>query len=446
MNELSKVYEEKLHMLIREILASNPVDYQETAKQSHYPISHNQRYLTDNYQATGVLGPFYYNFESEEKLRETFQKFTELFPVLAATYSEIDGAIVQKPLAPSEVDFGVQVVTYENEDEVAEISKKYLTDAYETVNGQLIRLFVGINKEDGKSFLLLGIHHSLTDHQSNMVIGHNLTNFLAGIPVQANKTTNVDFLNWQEKFLVSRTGIEYRNHWKDVLKNSTDPASKTLKSENNMLSVSEFFYIEGELFSKLNDIHLKTNLPMTAVLMAIHKKMILNIFNIANSIQLTMTNGREQQDDNFDFANNLGVMNNLLPLPFTSSEDESVENFIRRGYADYLKSRVYQQIPYNVIVNDLFEENGMDVDFSSKGIFSFRYANGDNPNSENQNKEEELAFSIFDMKDRVDMTCVFSETTIEIQLDYPKYLIEEDTVTEFKPDFLNIVELFTENL
>ncbi len=445
MNTLSEVYEKKLRMLIKDILSSDPADYQETAyKDIQYPISHNQRYLTDNYQATGVLGPFYYNFESENKLRETFQKFMKHFPVLAVKYLEIDGAIIQIPIAASEVNLGISIVHFSDEEEVSEISKEYLTAPYKTIDGQLIRLFVGINDNNGQSFLLLGIHHSLTDHQSNMVIGHNLTNFLSGASVQKNKTTNIDFHKWQEKFLVSRTGLSYREYWKNLLKSSTCLTRKMLKNNKDMLSVSEFFYIEGEIFTKLNDIHLKTNLPMTAVLMAIHKKMMLNIFAIENSIQLTMTNGREQQDDNFDFANNLGVMNNLLPLPFTAMTDESVENFIRKGYTDYLKSRAYQQIPYNVIVNDLYEKNGMDVDFSAKGIFSFRYANGESSASEKQ--KNEMTFSIFDMKDRIDMTCVFSEESIEIQLDYPKYLIGENMVKEYKPNFLNIVELFTENL
>ncbi|QHI35399.1 Surfactin synthase subunit 1 [Kordia antarctica] len=445
MNALIKAYEKNLRGLIDDILSSEPSDYIEKAvKKTHYPVSHNQRYLMNNAQSVGMLGPYYYRFESEDKLRKTFQKFIEHYPVLAIKYTELDGAIIQTPIAATEVDFDVQIVNYSDEEKVEEISRNYLTDPYKTIDGQLIRLFVGINEDNGQSFLLVGIHHCLTDHHTNTIIGESLTNFLSDIKIIGDKTTNVDFVNWQQEFLQSETGNEYRKYWKNLLGSITYPTLKMLNSKNNTGDVSEIFYIENDLLSKLNDIHLKTNLPITGVLMAIHKKMMQDIFHVDSGIQITIANGREQQDENFDFAQNLGVMHNLLPLPYTEIESEAYEAFIRKGYTEYIKARAYQQIPYNMIKNDFNAEKGIDLDSHTKGIFSFRYVN--NTNSEQEERKDHTRTTPFEMDSRINMTCVSSKNSIEIELVYPKSLAVENKVERYRPYFINILELFTENL
>ncbi|MEM6687239.1 MAG: condensation domain-containing protein, partial [Bacteroidota bacterium] len=202
MNSLSKAYESQLRTLISDILSSDPSEYiADNDKKEYYPVSHNQRFIMDIPTSAGMLGPFQYDFESEDKLRETFQNFIAHFPVLAVKFSEVDGEIVQFPVAPSETQIDVRIVHFSDEEKVRATSKEYMSNPYKIIGGELIRLFVGIHETTGHSYLLLGIHHCVTDHQSNLVIATCLNSFLSNISFQENKTTNVDFVIWQQNFL-----------------------------------------------------------------------------------------------------------------------------------------------------------------------------------------------------------------------------------------------------
>lgn len=442
MNVLSKAYESQLRMLIRDILTSDASEYaEEVPKKEYYPVSHNQRFVIDLPNSAGMLGPFQYHFESEDKLRRTFQEFIDHYPVLAVKYSEIDGTVIQTPIEAKEVNIDVRIVHYSEEEKVKEISKEYIRNPYKTVGGELIRLLVVINENNGQSYLIVGIHHSVTDHESNLTIANSLNNFLSNISFKVNKSTNVDFVIWQQSFLKTSIANESRQYWKNLFSNvKSDISHKMINNEEgNKLMVKEKFYITGDLFSKLNDIRLKINLPVSAIIMAVHKKMFQQIFNLNQGIQVMLTNGRDQEDENFDFANNLGVFNNFLPIPFVMETDVSHQTFMLKGYKDYLKARMFQQIPFNIIEQDL-NNNGIDFEYFMTGHYNFRYSNGDD--TAYQELKDTHTTSTNGYRDRFDVQCVSSKTFCEIEINYPEHLSKEE---EFKTHFLNTLKLFTEN-
>ncbi|MCC9018875.1 non-ribosomal peptide synthetase [Flavobacterium lipolyticum] len=386
-------------------------------------ISENQRRILQFPQSHGRFGPIVISDFSKDSFENKFREFLGLFPFLNVKFKkESDGAISQKYISNQEVNLEIKIVDdyKETEREKAEIAlEAFFTSPYDLYdNSSLIRLFLIADTTD-KTYLFVSIHHAVTDMYTNSIVHQNLQNFFAGKPIENKYKSNYEFIAWQQQFLKSETACEQRDYWKEYLK-GFDMVNQNQVHNNFIDCVTQKIIVKGENFQKLIQKADKMNLPITAICIAAHQKLLHQVKNNDKHLQLTIVNGREEFTKEIEINKILGVLNNFLPVGvLDSSAYSSHKDFILAVYADYLQSRLYQTIPYEIIRNDYKEMTAVDIEGAIGGTFNYRVVDHKTIEDSVSGEVITTSYNKNNFNTGLDLKCLLYENGILLDLTYP---------------------------
>jgi amino acid adenylation domain-containing protein/non-ribosomal peptide synthase protein (TIGR01720 family) len=433
---LVKTYQTKLELTIddlikteKELKKTTTVDYQkDTEKKLQLPndwldISDNQKRILQFPQSHGRFGPVVILDFSKDTFEGTFRAFLELFPFLNLKFKkDINNLISQKYVSSQEVNLEIRIV--EDYDETKRDKTEGELDAFFTKpydlfdTSSLIRLFLIVDTTD-KAYLFVSIHHAVTDMYTNSIVQQNLQNFYAGKPVENNYKSNSEFIVWQQQFLKSETAKEQREYWKNYLKGFSIRKQNPIQ-DDFIECVTQKIVIKKEDFQNLKQKIDKVSLPITAVFIAAHQKLLSEVKKNEKHLQLTIVNGREEVSEEIEVEQILGVLNNFLPLGVLDPSDyESHKDFILAVYADYIQSRLYQTIPYEIIRQDYREMTAIDIEAAIGGTFNYQILT--NKTIEDSISEEVIttSYSKNNFNTGLDLKCLLYENGILLDLTYP---------------------------
>ncbi|WP_428231980.1 amino acid adenylation domain-containing protein [Flavobacterium sp.] len=435
--DLVKAYQRKLEQTIDDLIksekelkkttiaeAQNSTQKQLQVQNDWLDISENQKRILQFPQSHGRFGPIVISDFSKDTFEGKFREFLGLFPFLNVKFKkDTDTVIFQKYLSNQEVNLEIRIVENYNEtkrEKIAEELNDFFTSPYDLFeNNNMIRLFLIADTTD-KAYLFVGIHHSVTDMYTNLIVQQNLLNFYNNKPIENNYKSNYEFIAWQKQFLKSEIATEQREYWKEYLKGFS--ITKQNPVEYNFIEcVTQKIAIKGEDFKKLKQKADKLNLPMTGIFIAAHQKLLKEVKKNNKYLQLTIVNGREEISKEIEINKILGVLNNFLPLGvLDTSAYQSHKDFVLAAYTDYIQSRLYQTIPYEIIRKDYKEMTAIDIEGAIGGTFNYQVP------THNKTIEDSISgkvivtsYSKNSFNTGLDLTCLVYENGILLDLTYP---------------------------
>ena len=425
-DKLIKKYKFHLENVIQELAAihtekqSNSYDYNDKlygdGNKGLIPVSASQKNFIPQTQAHGIIGPVKISNFLITTYEKEFRDFLKNHPSLRISFEKKNDNIFQRIIAADEIKLGIKIEhnfhesTYE---EIEQIASNYFHKPYDLFQGELIRLFIVPNNNEG-ALLFMSIHHTITDMISNIDLAKRIQYYYDKKYVSDSYISNFDFMKIQNDFLESDRAKNSKRFWNDKLKDSL-LKNKTANRGKYTECVRERVLISGDLLDDLITKVKKLRVPLNSKLMAMHQELLLPLRSEGKSIQSIIVDGREQIDENVNMNTLIGVVSNFLPVPVLFSKELNEHENIISIYQDFMEARQHQCIPYTVIRSDFMESSGIDIENNLAGIFNFQL-------QENVEVADTMSTSIItnyntnDYTAGVDLICIKYKNALEIIL------------------------------
>lgn len=398
-------------------------------------ISENQKIPIQNIIGHGRLGLVKISNYLEETFEGKFREFLSFYPVLRIGFEkDKDEKVLQRILSSDAVKLKIKAEKrFEKEDihKLEEKANTFFNAPYEIFNkGELIRIFLVIDSQDtSKASMFVAIHHSITDMYSNSILHKNLQEFFNNKNIETDFISNFEFAVQQKHFLSSASGIDKRKYWVDLL--STHISAKTQKyiEGTSANSVSQKMIITGSNFEKIMQNAAELNLPSNALFMAAHQLLLQQVGNGNKCIQTTLVTGREQEMDQLDVTKVLGVISNDLPLPVIDPKNKSSKEYSYAVYNQYIESKMYEQVPFEIIREDYKEKAGIDILDYTAGEFNFQVFNSIS-DTNRSHKQVDVQIHKEAYTKGIDVVFVINKNSITLQLTCPKDMYDSNTLLQ----------------
>ncbi|WP_218813602.1 non-ribosomal peptide synthetase [Rickettsiella endosymbiont of Dermanyssus gallinae] len=207
-------------------------------------------------------------------------------------------------------------------------------------------------------FLLIRIHHIITDAWSLSLFKNELVNCLNTLSngkypnLVAIKENFSDFISHQTSYLNNRKIRDDLKYWYSKLNTFTEI---TFPSDFKRPTIKKFqgrrykFTINKDIFEKLNSFNIKNNTTSFMVMASIVSA-LLSRYNRQEDIVIGFPiSGR----DNAEFSNTMGLFLNTLVLRSHLYEEDNFESFLLRVKQDLLDAFSHQNLPFSRLVKEL---------------------------------------------------------------------------------------------
>jgi hypothetical protein len=252
------------------------------------------------------------------------------------------------------------------------------------------------------------------------------------------------FIRWQQEFLPSAEGLDKRAFWAHILK-PVETIKENIESGGKLYgAVHQEMMIQGKELQQLKELVSQLNLPVNAVFMAAHQQWLQEIKKMNGYLQGITVNGREQMQSGVALDKILGVIDNLLPIPFTEHLKDLDAQMVREIYMNYLEIREHQEIPYETLREDFNRDHQSDLEQFMVGAFNFReFAN---VNSGELSEDTEVKISqdnrVYDYPS-IDLICLAYEDILKIRISMPQELYDTNEAPLSLNYFLSKISMLT---
>ena len=446
MDELSSTFKNHLVTIVNHLtlLSENQEQYDtvpEADTASDFQVTPNQHFILSKTMSQGVLGPVVApKFDSKDDFIKKFKSFTELFPVLRTQFYEEDQLIKQRMLSSSDLKIAVHETTQINQEELTSL----LSEPFVVIGGALIKVLLiqDTNTANPNAYVYISIHHALTDAFTNMILIKNLRAYFNDQPLEINHTLYYEFATWQKSYLHTAEANEHRKYWLETLHSVVRKEQQDNTPAGLQDCVQQTVRITGEDYQNFSKVIAKTGLTPSAFFTALHQLILSKRSDKA--LQLILVQARELGANDIESHKVLGVVNNFLPLPVHQPADTTKTSYVKEVYSTYMEALSHQQIPYEVICEDMERVYEVSVKGEIGGMLNFIANDGEKP-FETSGTESKTTYSKNDFTQGIDLVCNAYSNAVEVSIScsLEKYNTSFSKDFDFKNYLLELSEELT---
>lgn len=420
---LSNTFKNHLTTLVHELTDLSKDSMESSTQKSALGISNttdfqvtpNQSFIIDKSMSQGIIGPVVTpKFASKEEFLTAFEPFMTAFPILRTQFYKEDHLVRQRILPASEVSVTIHEQTQLDQEQLT----KLVSEPFEVLDGALIKVLLIHDTGDQShqnSYIYLSIHHALTDAFTNTILLKNLRAFFNAQPMETNHVSYVDFAAWQQSYLQSTVAEEQRDYWLRTLKGIVTKEVTAPKQTGLEDCVQQTALITGKSFKNLSKLIRKTGLTPSAFFTAIHQLLLSKHTNCA--LQLILVQARELGTQEIESHKILGVVNNFLPIPVVQPSQQTNNTYVKEVYSNYMDALMHQQIPYQVICEDMERTHQVSVENEVGGMLNF-IMNDAEKQWANPIVENKITYSKNDFTQGVDLVCNVFSNAVDVSISY----------------------------
>ncbi len=326
-----------------------------TEEQEYYEMSSSQKRMyilnqldkeSTSYNMTNILV-----IENEldlQKFTEVFYKIIERHEALRTSFESIEGALVQKVY--KKIDFKVQYIELDNEDQVEEEVKNFIK-SFNLSKPPLLR--VGLIKiHSNKYILIYDMHHIISDGVSMGILIKEFGTLYQGIELPKLKIQYKDYTEWQRKpYYVEKLEAQEK-YWINTFNDEIQPLSMPLdydsKNWRRFDGAVIKFKVNNEIVQQLKELATRENTTLNTLLLSLYS-ILLSKYSQQNEI---IVGSIVANRNHADLENVVGNFINFLPIKSIINPYTKVIEYIQ--YYKMLLQDVYnnQEYPFDKIVQN----------------------------------------------------------------------------------------------
>lgn len=297
------------------------------------------------------------------QLKEVAEKALETHPILFAHFeTNANNQVVQ--VIPDDIKAEIETITLGNKS-MEEVKAEFLCP-FDIENDTLWH--AAIVSADDATYLLLDIHHLVSDGSSLDIITSQIVDALNGQSIEGESYSYIDFCIEQQQFAQSEQFVEHKTFFADLLQNfetNTDITPDITGGNEGKQAEVTIPIPEGldtEIISGITGAHFWLAATSYA----------LGRFSNSKDIYITTVSSGRQ---NLDIAETVGMFVNTLPVA-AHIQEQTVADYVRQ-VADMFRGVIdHENYPFAQIATDYGYTAGITFAYQL-GILTDRKVNGE---------------------------------------------------------------------
>jgi non-ribosomal peptide synthetase component F/NRPS condensation-like uncharacterized protein/acyl carrier protein len=430
---------------IRELKETRYIPLQPVEKKEYYELSSAQKrfyilHMMDKENATFHM-PNVYQLEGnldKRKLEKAFKIMIHRHESLRTSFHVYKGETWQK--VEENVDFKVEC----SQCSEAGINEKIqeLIHPFQLDRAPLFRVHL-IRVEEEKHFLLLDLHHTVSDGASLEILLEEFALLYQGKKPGPLSIRYKDYAAWHNACLKNKNLTEQENYWIKQLEGFTftQLPVDTTRSYRMVTGKHEQREIPRTLYHKVNELCSKHRITKFVFLMA--------IFFIVVEMEI------DQQDitigtplmnrDHKDLHRLIGVFLNVLLIRSTINKNDIFSDYLESSKKNIIETLENSSYPYEWLVEKVKEQNNWKRDELFTILFNYFVIEKNMNQLSGDLKMRRVDFQT--ILPKYDLTLYVTEDPDLVHLDvvYKANLFSEHRIKRILEHFLDVLEIVLEN-
>ncbi len=370
----------------------------------------------------------------EDNLKEAVKKVVKRHEILRTVFVENENTMMQKVLDDMDVEMNSQVVP----DDIEKNIQNYIRP-FDLEKGPLFRInLFKVNQE--KSYLFIDMHHIITDLVSIKLFMEEMAKFYNGVHLPEVKMQYRDFSEWQNERISSGGFEKMEQFWLDefqegipVLDLPTDYKKPSLSSnQGKSLSI----LVNDETTKQLRKLAEEEGVTMNMVALSAYLLLLSKHAGREEVLIGIPVAARTQEEMNHI----MGAILNTVLFKINIDSNSTYLEFLAKVKTQLMNLLENQDYPLDLLVDKLGKYHDINRGMIYEAAFNFY--------SEDANLEEDILKGIeltpIDLEytvshANIDMTCMETNETLKLVLNYSTQVYESETIEYFLKHFEEIL-------
>lgn len=415
-------------------------------KRSYYPLSSAQRriYYASSLDSGSTLyniagGIIINNLLDTKKLENCFNELINRHGALRTHFEIKDNDIVQ--IIDDKIDFSLELDTATTDD-LNDIYSNFVKP-FDLSKAPLFRTKL-VKLQDNKMFLLLDMHHIISDGTSLNILLQELCDLYNGSTLSEKQIDYTDFTLWEkEQFKTDEFNNEkeyWVNQFSDEIPLLNMPTSYTRPSTQSFEGANYHVSLSKDVFDKVNKISKELNITPYMLMLSCYYILLSKYSSGDDIIVGTPIVGRNLQELN----NVLGMFVNTLALRNKIDSNLTFEKFSENIKENCINSFKNQDYPFDMLVKDL----NIQRDSSRNPLFDVMFVYQNNGYPKINFKDTETQYFIPDnnvAKFDLTLEIIPIDNEYSLRFEYCTKLFDEDFIKRLSSHYINILNAILEN-
>lgn len=324
---------------------------------------------------------------------------------------------------------------YINKDDFEDYVKQFPKE-FDLSKAPLLRCKIA-NVDNNEKFLLIDIHHIISDGVSTSILINDLSNLYNGNTISKAETTYAEYSLWEKKAINNNLFNIEKEYWKKALANTETlnlPTDFPKTTVSNYKGSKYQNLINENLLKKIKEFCKKQNITLYMYLMGSFNILMHNFCRQEN-----ITIGTPIANRHLDkITEIIGMFVNTLAIHTEVKPSLSIEEYFSSLKTKFISSFDNQIYPYDELTNDLKNKNLINT--------MFTYQNAGIPKLNFDNFETTIKpiftnISKFDLS--VEITPI--KNYLEIVFEYSTNLFKLSTIESLFETYVSILTYIVDN-
>ncbi|MGG0120491.1 amino acid adenylation domain-containing protein [Bacillus paranthracis] len=369
----------------------------------------------------------------KNKIEETFKKLTRRHEALRTYFEVFNGEIIQKLQEYHELEL---VCRNENEN-IEDIINNFVRP-FDLEKDTLFRVMIVENK--GKNYLLIDMHHIISDGVSMSILIKEFTELYSGKSLEPLKLQYKDFVAWQNNFLKLEDMKKQEEYWINrfsdeipVLNMPTDYERPPIQSfEGDSIK----FEVDEETTRKLRKLAKETETTMHMVLLSAFNILLSKYSGQEDVIVGMPIAGRLHAD----LQNIMGMFVNTLAIRNEPKGSKKYTDFLKEVKENALKAYENQSYQLETLVEKLGVRRGK----SRNPLFDVMFNMAD-MEIDKDIKLDNIILKQFNIGSRVSklditLNALENSNKINFSIEYCSKLFKKETIERLSNHYVKVLD------
>ncbi|MBW9155187.1 non-ribosomal peptide synthase/polyketide synthase [Clostridium tagluense] len=436
--ELSKFIENKEENEYFKIAKVEEREYYEVAS------AQKRMYMLQQFNKHSIAYnmPAVFEFEGEAnryRIEETFQKLVLKHESLRTYFETYSGEIIQKV----QNDYKFKLVNKKDEGEINDIINKFVRP----FNLEKVPLFrVEIVKQTEKTYLLIDMHHIISDGISRSILINEFTELYNKKDLESLKLQYKDFAAWQNNFLKSEEMKIQEDYW--INRFNDEIPVMNLQYDYRRPNVQSFegdsvnFQVCYETTQGLRALERETGTTMHMIMLSTFNILLSRYSGQKDIVIGIPIAGRPHAD----LENIIGIFVNTLALRNKPEGDKKYIDFLKEVKENCLKAYENQSYQFETLVDKLDIRRVV----GRNPLFDIMFNSNNDENRYTELKLDGVLLKSYNMQNKTckcDLSLSLMERAkiLEMEFVYCSKLFNKDTIEAMVDDYINILKIIINN-
>ncbi|WP_270344357.1 condensation domain-containing protein, partial [Bacillus mobilis] len=435
----------ELSKLMESIVENNFVSIERVKEQEYYEASSAQKrmYLLQQFdrENTTYNMPLIFELSGEidkKRIEKTFRILVERHEALRTSFEIIEDKIVQRIDSPNKFEL-IEKNTSENiEAIVAKFVKPFVLEEGSLFRVELVRI-------GEKTYLLLDMHHIISDGVSMEILTREFASLYNGVNVEPLTLQYKDFSAWQNDYLKSKEMKKQEEYWINKFNDEVPIINLPYDYERSTMQGHEGdsinFEVSKSTLEKLRELAKETGTTMYMVLLSAFNILLSKYSGQEEIVVGTPIAGRIHAD----LENVMGMFVNTLAFRNEPKGEKDYLEFLEEVKGNCLKAYENQSYQFE----ELVEKLNLKRDTSRNPLFDVMFNMIDRVTSQ-EIQLDGLLLKAYDKSTKIskfDLTlnALEEESVLQFSIEYRSKLFKKETIDKLGRHFIKLLEEIATN-